>query len=151
MRVPDGEYILYDPDWFREVIGDDRDQAIALFGHELGHFYNRHFERKMSEEEKETEADVSAGCAVARLSGDFSRLQNLLSRIRTESGGGGYPSRETSVKAAKQGFDDCLGRQPKETPAPGQKNRIATDIFKEPSGRRIQDNTNAPVRGQELR
>jgi hypothetical protein len=50
--VPKGDYILYDPVWVRQVIGNDvsgagssksHDEATFLFGHELGHLLLRHF------------------------------------------------------------------------------------------------------------
>lgn len=109
--IPDGDYIAVNPRWFREVIGDDKIQAIALLGHELGHYTGRHFESRSTipREQQEAEADGFAGCAVARLSGDLTKLVNLLSRLRTVDGGGGYPSRATSLEAARQGFKDCGG------------------------------------------
>ena len=109
--IPDGDYIAVNPRWLREVIGDDRVQAITLLGHELGHYLGRHFESRkdVPREQQEAEADAFAGCAVARLSGDLQKLENLLSRLRTEAGGEGYPKRTTSLEAARQGFKDCGG------------------------------------------
>lgn len=108
--VPNGEYVIYNPDWVREVIGKDEIQAIALFGHELGHFVNRHFDTRqdLTLKEKETEADHFAGCAVARLKGNFATLENLLSRLRTEVDAN-YPNRLTSIESAKKGYADCGG------------------------------------------
>lgn len=108
-EVPDGDYILVNQDWLREVLGNDRTQAIALFGHEIGHFSGRHFESResISRVQKETEADRAAGCAVGRLSGDLPRLEDLLSRLRTVSGGNGYPRQEVSLAAARDGFRNC--------------------------------------------
>jgi hypothetical protein len=126
--IPDGDFIEVNPVWLREVIGNDETQAIALLGHELGHFLGRHFESRASipQEQKEAEADQFAGCAVARLSGNWSALENLLSRIRTESGGNGYPSRAESLRAARQGYDDCGGNTPK-TPATRASLRVAAE------------------------
>jgi len=109
--IPDGDYIAVNPVWFREVIGDDQVQAIALFGHELGHFSGRHFESRsgIAQEQKEAEADHFAGCAVARTSGDWKSLENLLGRLRPDVAGMGYPSRAQSLKTAREGFDDCGG------------------------------------------
>lgn len=66
--IPAGQYVVYNPEWVREVIGNDRIQAIALFGHEFGHLINRHdtLSKNLSRLEKETQADEFAGCAVAR-------------------------------------------------------------------------------------
>jgi hypothetical protein len=50
--IPKGDYILYDPVWVRQVIGNEisgagnsksHDEAIFLFGHELGHLLLRHY------------------------------------------------------------------------------------------------------------
>ena len=109
--IPDGDYIAINPTWFQEVIGDDKVQAIALIGHELGHFSGRHFESRSSipQEQKELEADHFAGCAVARTSGDWKSLENLLKRLRSKIAGMGYPSRAQSLQTAREGFDDCGG------------------------------------------
>lgn len=109
--IPDGDYIAVNPVWFREVIGDDKVQAIALLGHELGHYLGRHFESRSTipGEQQETEADGFAGCAVARLSGDLRTLENLLGRLRSDAGDDGYPSRAKSLEAARQGFKNCGG------------------------------------------
>ncbi|MDR5830107.1 hypothetical protein P9250_19730 [Caballeronia sp. LP006] len=113
--IPDGDFIEVNPIWFQEVIGNDRVQAIALLGHELGHYLGRHFESRSGIPgiQKETEADGFAGCAVARLSGDWTTLENLLSRIRSVDGGNGYPTRTQSLDAARHGFDDCGGSKPR--------------------------------------
>jgi hypothetical protein len=106
--VPDGQYIIYDPDWVREVIGKDQVQAVALFGHELGHFLNQDFTVRRDEERrvKERDADHFAGCAVAKVTGDFSKLEDLLSRLRLEKDTM-YPDRLTSIETAKAGFASC--------------------------------------------
>ena len=108
--VPNDEYIIYNPDWVREVLGKDQVQAIALFGHELGHFLNGDFtvRKNLPRVQQEGDADRFAGCAVARLSGDFSRLEDLFSRLRLERTGD-YPDRLTSIAAAKEGFAGCKG------------------------------------------
>jgi hypothetical protein len=107
--VPKGDYIVYNPTWVREVIGDDRVQAIALFGHEIAHHLHRDFTgSNVPDIQKETRADQFAGCAVARLGGDWSTLENLFSRLR-EDIDSTYPSRLKSLEAAKQGFERCQG------------------------------------------
>src|SRR5262249_34419949 len=69
-----GDYIFYEPVWVREVIGNRlvgdeqkkaRDQAIVLFGHELGHLLDRHWTSNvaLSTLQKEQAADHFAGCA----------------------------------------------------------------------------------------
>lgn len=106
--VPDGEYIIYNPDWVREVIGKDQVQAVALFGHELGHFLNGDFtvRKDVPRRIQERDADRFAGCAVAKISGDFSKLEDLLSRLRLERDSV-YPDRLTSIESAKLGFNSC--------------------------------------------
>ncbi|MCV9960757.1 hypothetical protein OIU34_02495 [Pararhizobium sp. BT-229] len=116
--VPEGEYIIYNPDWLRQVVGKERTQTIAVFGHELGHFLNRHFttNKKAPNVEKETDADRFAGCAVARLNGDFNQLDDLLQRIRPEESSGDYPSYDQSLAVAKTGFQKCGGKLPDPSP-----------------------------------
>lgn len=106
----EGEYIIYNPTWVREVLGKDEVQAIALFGHELGHFYNADFtsRKNLSRQQQELDADRFAGCAVARTSGDFAKLEDLLSRLRLEKDAY-YPDRLSSIESAKEGFKECGG------------------------------------------
>lgn len=108
--VPEGEYLIYNPKWIQEVIGDDRTQAIAIFGHELGHLLNRHFtaQRKLSTKVQETQADHFAGCAVARMNGDWAGLEDVLSRLRNVKDDE-YPNRNESLAAARKGFETCGG------------------------------------------
>lgn len=141
--IPDGDYIAVNPVWFREVIGDDQVQAVALFGHELGHFSGRHFESRsdIPQEQKEAEADHFAGCAVARTSGDWKSLENLLVRIRPDVAGMGYPSRAQSLKTAREGFDDCWSGRP-----PDSGNiRAALRVSAEPDTVGIKMNGYTPV------
>ena len=108
---PAGQYVIYNPDWVREVIGNDRVQAIALFGHEFGHLLNQHYSSRSNipRIQKETEADEFAGCAVARLGGSWDTLSSLLSRLRRENKDRDYPDRLTSLDAARRGFGNCGG------------------------------------------
>ncbi|QCP12087.1 hypothetical protein [Pseudoduganella umbonata] len=110
--IPDGDYVIYNPDWVREVIGSDRTQAIALFGHELGHFVNRHFDTRqyLSSIDKEKEADRFAGCAVARLKGDFAALDNLFKRLRGDVSAD-YPDRLSSLESARGAMEIVVGTQ----------------------------------------
>lgn len=126
--IKEGEYVIYDPEWVREVVGDDRTQVIFLFAHESAHFINRHFgsRRNLPRKQMETEADKFGGCAVARMEADFDSLLNVLGRIRkTEDAI--YPNREEAIAAAREGFTDCGGKIKEELTAEPQ----------EPSGTEI--------------
>lgn len=111
-RVPRGEYVIYDPNWVREVFGDDTVQATFAFAHEIGHFVNRHFGSRshLSIKEKETEADGFAGCAVARIEGknSWSSLENLVTRLR-ETSHPTYPNRQESLAVVRAGYIECGG------------------------------------------
>jgi hypothetical protein len=115
----EGEYIIYNPDWVREILGKDKIQAVALFAHELGHFLNADFttRRNMPRRDKERDADHFAGCAVAKMSGDFSRLEDLLSRLRLEKDTF-YPDRLSSIESARKGFELCGGSTAKKCRLP---------------------------------
>jgi hypothetical protein len=118
--VPKGEYILYEPVWVREVVGNNlageeevktRDQAVFIFGHELGHLLGRHFTSRaeLPRLQKETEADHFGGCAVGTTGGKWQNVQDIINRIRGDSDTD-YPSREHSLATAKDGFDGCPER-----------------------------------------
>ena len=128
-NVPTSDYILYEPQWVRAVIGPTiaRDpnnraygEAIALFGHELGHLLNRHFtaSSKLTRLKKETVADNFAGCAAGVMGVPFEHVEGLLSRIRGDVDTT-YPSRTRAIKAAREGYNNCLrGRPVPPDPAP---------------------------------
>jgi hypothetical protein len=109
---PPGQYIIYNEVWVRQVIGDNRLQAAALFGHELGHIINQDFFAgdERSQLEMESKADKFAGCAVSSLGGDWSSVEGLLSRIRSDHSNGNYPDKVESLRQAKIGFENCRAR-----------------------------------------
>jgi hypothetical protein len=111
-KIPPGEYIAYNADWVREISGKDRVQLVAIIGHELGHFLNRHFgaNESLPKPEKEAQADHFAGCAVARMgrAASWSALANLLERLRKDKDKD-YPDRLQSLEAASNGFKACGG------------------------------------------
>ena len=107
-----GDYILYEPTWVQEVIGSNRTQAVALFGHELGHILGRHFTSNaaLPRAEKELKADAFAGCAVARAGGRWQELEDLFSRIRPAADTAGYYGKDKSIAAVREGFTRCGGK-----------------------------------------
>ena len=109
--VGPGRYIVYNPIWVREVIGNDRDQAVFVFGHEFGHFLGGHFFEKsgISRVKKELEADRFAGCASARMLAQWPSIENLVSRIRPPSSDGYYPSAREALSQVEVGFKECGG------------------------------------------
>jgi hypothetical protein len=113
--ITPGKYVVFNPVWLREVAGTDRIQEIALLGHELGHILNDDFvaRKDLDQVTKEADADHFAGCAVARLDGNWEPLQDLIERIRSVKSSGLYPDRLHSKEAAKQGFDACGGGKEK--------------------------------------
>jgi hypothetical protein len=108
-----GEFILYNPTWVREVIGNDRDEAIVIFGHELGHLLDRDWttNANLTRLEQETRADHFGGCAAGVLGVKWEKVRDILSRIRGDVDGF-YPSREHSLATARDGFDKCLRKTP---------------------------------------
>ena len=105
-----GRYIVYNPTWLREVVGDNQVEMVALFGHEMGHILNDHFisQKDLSPVEKETEADHFAGCAVARLGGGKGDLDALIKRIRATTSQL-YPDRLHALQTADEGYEGCGG------------------------------------------
>lgn len=129
--VPQGQYIIYNPVWLEEVVGNDRVQVAAVLGHELGHFLNGHFGVRSSipRLQQETEADRFAGCAVAKIGGAWDALEGLLERLRGEQHvNEDYPDRLASLDAARQGFEDCNGGG--EVPSPFPKTAQFTDLVR---------------------
>jgi len=109
-RILPGEYILFNPNWVRQVAGADRTELYAIFAHELGHLVNKHFlKTAMPRRDKEIEADKFAGCVVATIGGDWEVLERLLRRLRPEVANE-YPSKEDAVQAARSGWNDCKSR-----------------------------------------
>jgi hypothetical protein len=117
-HIPQGDYIFYDPTWVKEVVGPSlqtggdnkqRDEAIVLFGHELGHHLGRHFTAAagLPAIEKERAADRFAGRAACGMGVKWERVKDLLTRLRTDADTPDYPSREQALKAAQEGFSKC--------------------------------------------
>lgn len=130
-KVPDGEYIVYDPTWLRQVAGNNRWQVIALFGHELGHFLNSDFSTFTTRTPKEQEqgADRFAGCAIAVSGGDWNAVEDLFSRLRPERSDE-YPDRLASMEAVQGGFEACGGAaRPQDDPCKDMRDRDAQECM----------------------
>ncbi len=86
----------------------ERDEAIFIFGHELGHILNRDFTTNFTllRLTKETNADRFGGCVAGALGVSWDHLQGLLSRIRGDIDEY-YPILEHSLEAAREGFNRC--------------------------------------------
>lgn len=105
-------WIIYNSEWVRETTGTNRDQAIVVFGHELGHHINGHFtwaSSTKSRVEKEAEADGFAGCAMAVMDGEWTSVVDVLRRLRLEARTGHYLDRAAAIEEAEKGFSRCGG------------------------------------------
>jgi hypothetical protein len=135
--VPKGEYILYEPQWVHEVIGPNiagsghsrnRDEAIVLFGHEVGHLMARHFTTNvdLARPDKELAADAYAACAAARLGALWEHISGLLMRIRPAFDGE-YPSASRSIATARTNYDRC---SPSQTRSPAHIRAAAPSLLR---------------------
>ncbi|PDT13753.1 hypothetical protein CO670_26840 [Rhizobium sp. J15] len=104
-------FIIYRRSWMRTILGQKREKAIFILGHELGHIIKKHQTERVSLQrlQKEKEADREGGCAVARLGGDWTTLADVIAQTRDEVAGD-YPSRSESTNLAREGFLECGGR-----------------------------------------
>ena len=115
-------FIIYNSLWVREVLGESRDRAIFLLGHELGHISRHHLtsRKTISDLEKESEADFEGACAVARLGGEWAVVEELISRLRGEVDTD-YPSAKTSMRLARAAFRECGGNHEQKVNYPDTK------------------------------
>ncbi|TAX36480.1 hypothetical protein [Rhizobium leguminosarum] len=109
-KIPQGDYLVFNPTWVMQVTGDDKTQVIAILGHELGHLFNRDFTSQLNTQKRqqEAEADQFAGCAVAKMQGNWDALEGLLRRIRFANVPD-YPTASESIAQARSGFEKCGG------------------------------------------
>jgi Peptidase family M48 len=109
LGIVQGEYILFNPTWVKNVAGADKTELDAIFGHELGHILKRHYYKAGDRPTQETEADKFAGCAVAKGGGNWAKLKDLFARIRPTKSTAEYESYDDAVAAAKKGWMNCGG------------------------------------------
>ncbi|MDW9812099.1 hypothetical protein [Sinorhizobium meliloti] len=104
-------FIIYSRSWLRTVLGTQRDKAVFILGHELGHIMRQHLTERSSltRLEMEKEADYEGACAVARLGGDWNTLLDVIAQNRDDADGD-YPSAEHSTDIARVAFSECGGR-----------------------------------------
>lgn len=103
-------FIIYKRSWLRTVLGSQREKAIFVLGHELGHITRRHTSSSMARIQMEREADYDGACAVAKLGGKWETLVDAIYQNRDDNPGD-YPSARQSIEIAKVAFADCGGNQ----------------------------------------
>lgn len=107
-NLKQSQFVLYNRIYMRTLLADDRDWAIFILGHELGHITKHHIDTRMfsiSRFEQESEADYEGACTVAKLGGRLETIYSLLPHIR-DPVDGDYPSIEHSRAIARRAFDD---------------------------------------------
>jgi len=111
--IPKGEYIVYQPDWVREVLGNDRDQLLVVLGHEVGHLVNREGRADGTSQEFELDADRFAGCTAAEFEVSWDKVEDVLSRLRDSEvdEGDAHPDRNRTLAAAQDGYARCEQEQ----------------------------------------
>ncbi len=122
MTVPAGEYVLYNPRWTHQVLGEHDDLAVIVLGHEIGHLLNRDFSTtriSTSTLEREKEADRFAGCAAARRAIPWTKVAGILSRLR-EDYTSDHPKRADSLSEAQAGYNSCLIALPRQIALNGE-------------------------------
>jgi len=108
--MPHNNFIVYAPAFVRLATQENPVKLQFLLAHEYAHISLGHFtdQKNLSTYTKELQADARAGCAVARLNGDLGSLIQILSGLRDDSGGSGYPSRADSEKAVREAYQECV-------------------------------------------
>ena len=122
------QFVIYNPNWIREVLGPNRDMAVFILGHEFGHIVNGDTAESKADAvsdkqknetrlEMEKKADYAGACSLASVGGAWAALDNLIPRIRGIKDVN-YPSAEMSLDIAREAFAACGGRlepDPRET------------------------------------
>lgn len=110
--IREGEYIVYNNDWFEGIGGKDiTTPGLVILAHELAHFLNDHFtaRRNIPRLQQEEEADAFTGCAIARMGRSYGELRDTLERLRSATSDGRYPSESRSIELAKDRYLKCGG------------------------------------------
>lgn len=109
------EFILVNSNRLSIVLdGDTPEQAQFVVAHELAHILNADFSSRKSGTSrriKEDRADLFAACAVARLRGNWSSLDQFLKRLRSVDHED-YSLYDGVIGAIKKRFDSCSNSSP---------------------------------------
>ena len=114
------QYIIYNPNWIQEILGNNRDMVVFILGHELGHIINGDVaqarvdavsdkSKNPARLEMERKADYAGACALAQVGGTWDALEDLIPRIRGIKDVN-YPSGEESLDIARIAFSACGGQ-----------------------------------------
>ena len=119
-------YILYDRDFMDSLDNGTNWGNLFILAHEVGHHINGHsvdivlyaadiVEPKTLEQKRlqELEADEFAGFILAKLGGDISEANKIISKISTNDDDtyDTHPSRSKRLNAVKIGYDKGLGNE----------------------------------------
>ena len=119
-------YILYDRDFMDSLDNSTNWGNLFILAHEVGHHINGHsvdiilyaadiVEPKTLEQKRqqELEADEFAGFILAKLGGDISEANKIISKISTNDDDtyDTHPSRSKRLNAIKIGYDKGLGNE----------------------------------------
>lgn len=114
---PKGHYVVYDDKWLKSTMYNDQSELMSVFAHEIGHLQHKDFAAPRDADgfrpQREMEADMAAGCAMAKLRMPFDGLQRVLQKMRPllVTDGKYFPA-EPSIAAAKKNYGECEGLAP---------------------------------------
>jgi WD40 repeat protein len=107
-----GQFVVYNPAWWREVVEVDRSTSVFVVAHEIAHLVNGDSDdprASLTPAHLELVADEFAGCTLARMKLTIDSASELLKRTRSAVADFAYPSATQSLKALTDGFARCAG------------------------------------------
>jgi hypothetical protein len=107
-----GQFVVYNPAWWREVVEVDRSTSVFVVAHEIAHLVNGDSDdprASLTPAQLELDADEFAGCTLARMKLTIDSASELLKRTRSAVADFAYPSATQSLKALTDGFARCAG------------------------------------------